>query len=435
MSRLKESYTTMSNKELSRLEMMERIASGRLTQIDASKILKLSRRQVGRLVKAHKQHGAKGLISKRRGKPSNNQLDPTLKARSISLIKEHYYDFGPTLAKEKLAERHSLMISKETTRQLMISAGLWKVGKKRRTYSIHQMRERRPCFGDLIQIDGSAHDWFEGRAEKCCLLVFIDDATGELTSLHFVEQECTQGYFDATRQHIESHGIPVSFYSDKHGIFRVNTFEAKSGNGETQFSRAAKELGIELINAHTPQAKGRVERMNAALQDRLIKELRLEGISDIQAANAFLPTFIKSYNKKFAKMPASSADAHRNCTFTETQLNQILSHRSTRKISKNLEISYHSKILQIQTTKPSYAMRGAAVTITDQKGYLTIWYKGKKLPFKTFNTKNKPTRIADAKEINKIVSQVKKKPYKPAITHPWKKGLLTMDQKQNYQQT
>ena len=211
--------------------------------------------------------------------------------------------------------------------------------------------------------------------------------------LHFVEQECLQGSFDALEKHVNQHGVPLAYYSDKHGIFRVNTKEAKTGTGKTQFGRALDELGIELICANTPQAKGRVEKANQTLQDRLVKEMRLHNISDINTANVFLPEFMADYNRRFAVAAHNSTDAHRKFTHTPAALAQILSRQGTRKVSKNLEIRYDKKTYQIQTQQYSHTLRRANVTVSDKQGHVTLLYKEKVLEYKVFDTGNQPAPI------------------------------------------
>jgi hypothetical protein len=228
---------------------------------------------------------------------------------AIALVREYYADFGPTLAAEKLDERHDLRVSRETLRGWMRQAGIWLPRAERKR--IQQPRHRREHCGELIQIDGSDHRWFEDRAAPCTLLVFIDDATSKLMELRFVVSESTFAYFDTLKSYLERHGKPVAFYSDKHSIFRVSKEDATGGDGMTQFGRALSELNIEILCANTSQAKGRVERAHHTLQDRLVKELRLAGISTIAAANAFLPAFMANYNTRFAKPPASDHDLHR----------------------------------------------------------------------------------------------------------------------------
>lgn len=255
---------TMSDKELSRLEVIKEVLDKRLKQKDAASILGIGIRQFQRLVKAYQHQGPEGLISRRRGRPSNRRYPEPMKEYGLFLIKRHYLDFGPTLAAEKLAARHDVNVSVETLRQWMIAAQIW-VPRKERSKRVHQPRGRRDCLGELVQIDGSEHRWFEERGPECTLLVYIDDATGRLMELRFVPSETTFDYFISTRRYIETHGKPVAFYSDKHAIFRINKAGATSGTGMTQFGRALYELNIEIICANSSPAKGRVERMNKTL--------------------------------------------------------------------------------------------------------------------------------------------------------------------------
>jgi hypothetical protein len=409
----------MSLKELDRIKVIELVLNKRLTQAEGSRRLGVSTRHFRRLQQSYRQNQERGVISKRRGKQSNSRLSEALTRQVIDLISSKYSDFGPTLAHEKLIGVHGLQISVESVRKLMMKHGFWKGRSPKVRRQAQQMRTRRPCFGELVQIDGSPHDWFEGRADPCCLLVFIDDATSQLVALHFVDTECTQGYFDATIKHIEKYGRPIAYYSDKHGIFRVNTPEAKSGNGETQYGRACRELGIEIINANSPQAKGRVERANQTLQDRLVKEMRLRDINCIDEANNFLPEFIEQYNQKFGVTPASTTDAHRKELPSADQLDLIFSEQEYRTISKQLEVSYKNTIYQIQTKTPSYNMRKAKLKVCNNKGKITLIYKGKALDYKVFDKKNRPAQIVDSKSINKTIDK-RIKSYKPKTDHPWR---------------
>ena len=418
----------MSQREINRLECLEKRASKQLTQCKAAELLGVSTRQVRRLERGYKRYGAEFLLSKHRGKLSNNRLPESTKDTAIKLIKQYYPDFGPTLAHEKLTELHGLELSLESLRCLMMEAAVWQ-GKKRKVAHAHQMRCRRSSVGELVQIDGSPHDWFEGRGERCCLLVFVDDATGRIMMLHFEEEESSQGYYDATYKHIMAHGIPMAFYSDRHGIFRVNIKEAQSGTGKTQFSRALEELDIKLINANSPQAKGRVENKNGTLQDRLVKELRLQNVSDIKSGNAFLPTFIRDYNRRFAKPPSSPIDLHRKRNMTPKVLRDILSHQHERIISKNLEVHYQNKIYQIQSKTPSYTMRKAKVVVHDDRGKISLIYKGKRLSYKVFDKGNQSTQIASSKQLNQILEKKRRDKLrvntKPRKDHPWRTKRLT----------
>jgi len=301
------------------------------SQKEAGAILHLSTRQIKRLLKAYRQKGAAGLVSKHRGRKGNNRLSGDVKKLALNLLKTNYRGFGPTLGHEKLVEKDKLKLSDESVRQLMIEEGLWKPRTAKKV-ATHQLHERRACFGELVQIDGSPHtctcarckcDWFEGRAEPCVLLVFIDDATGRVVQLRFVDSESFFSYAQAAEGYFQQYGKPVAFYSDKHGIFRVNL---PPGEAITQFGRAMQELDIQIICANSPQAKGRVERVIQTLQDRLPKEMRLRGIPNMAAGNAYLPQCMLDLNPRFAVEPRSSVNAHRPLT-AKDDLARILTSR------------------------------------------------------------------------------------------------------------
>ena len=292
----------MSASERERLYVVRALSKGRLAQREAAERLGLSVRQIKRLVRAWRRDGDAGLISRQRGRASPRRLEASKRARIEELLRARYPDFGATLAAEKLRELNGVEVSRETVRRIQIDLGLART-RRRRSVRVHSPRERRPRFGELIQIDGSPHDWFEGRGPRCTLIVFIDDATSRLTALQFAPAETTRAYLSALRAHLLAHGVPLAFYSDRHGIFRINAKEAASGDGLTEFGRVAERLRIELIQASTPQAKGRVERANQTLQDRLIKEMRLSGISNIADAQAFADAFIETWNAKFVRPP------------------------------------------------------------------------------------------------------------------------------------
>ena len=257
---------TMSRLEIDRMSVLRDLADDRIRVSEAARLMGLGRRQVLRLAKAYRQRGPAALVSNRRGKRSNRSYPTSLRAEVISFIRERYSDFGPTLAAEKLSELHGIRLGRETIRQWMMVAGFWK-DRKQRMKPVHQPRNRRECVGELIQIDGSQHWWFETRGPQCTMLVYIDDATSRLMHLQFVESESTFDYFKATRTYLEQHGKPVAFYSDKHGVFRVNRKDAAGGDGMTQFGRALHALNIDIICANSSQAKGRVERAHKTLQD------------------------------------------------------------------------------------------------------------------------------------------------------------------------
>ena len=413
----------MSAKELNRLEVMQRLAKKQMSQKEAGRILDVSVRQIKRLLRAYRQKGAAGLVSKQRGHKSNNRLSEDMKRKALNLLRTKYKGFGPTLAHEKLVEREKLKLSDESVRKLMIAEGLWKPRKAKKVV-IHQLRERRACFGELIQIDGSPHDWFEGRADACVLLVFIDDATGQLVQLLFVEQESFFSYCQAAEGYIRQYGKPVAFYSDKLGVFRVNVPSRGVGEALTQFGRAMQELAIQIICANSPQAKGRVERVIQTLQDRLPKELRLRGISNMTEGNAYLPEFLQDFNQRFAVEARSSLDAHRPLT-TQENLARILTWQETRTLSKNLTLQFQKTVYQIQTNRPPYALRNAQVTVcVNAQEELTIFYHGKALPYSIYNHQAKQAEMVSAKNVNRVLPE-KRLPPKPAPDHPWRRGLAT----------
>ncbi len=353
---------TMSKEELQRLDVMKRLQEKRISQRIAVEEMGVSVRHVKRLLRAYRREGTSSLVSKQRGQPSHHQLDQDTVRRALDLLKGRYRGFGPTLAHEQLVEREGIKLRLGSLRKIMIEEGLWKA-KKARKVEAYQMRERRACFGELVQIDGSPYDWFEGRAPEFTLLVFIDDATGKLVQLQFVESESFFSYCQAAWGYFTRYGKPGAFYSDKHGIFRVNQPTRGKTDALTQFGRAMQEQNVQILCASTPQAKGRVERANQTLQDRLVKEMRLRNISDWESGNAFLPEFIDDFNHRFAVQPRSSLDAHRPLSKADN-LAHIFTWRESRTLSHNLTLQFHHLVYQIQVDHPSYAMRKAPVTIS-----------------------------------------------------------------------
>lgn len=412
---------SMSPHELSRVEVMQQLKAKRITQARAAEQLGLTVRQVKRLWRAYRAGGAKALVSRRRGRPSNHQLDPDVKTQALELIRSRYADFGPTLAHEKLTEVHHLTLGCETVRQWMVTAELWQAHPAKEARA-HPMRPRRPRVGELIQIDGSPHAWFEDRGPACTLLAYIDDATGQVLELFFTPSETTFSYFAATRRYLIQHGKPLAFYSDKHGIFRVNAEAAVTGTGLSQFGRAMTELGIEIICANSPQAKGRVERLYETLQDRLVKELRLRGISDLVAANAFMPEYRADYNRRFAVVPADLGDAHRPLLPGDV-LDQIFTLQTIRIVSKNLTFQYEKIVYQLEAPKGSYAFRGAHVVVSaDAEGAVTVNYKGRPLAYSIFEPQARQAEVVSTKQIDQAVAaaEAKHRPAKPAADHPWR---------------
>jgi hypothetical protein len=413
----------MSAKELNRLEVMHRLAEKRMSQKEAGRILELSTRQLKRLLRAYRQQGAVGVVSKHRGRKGNNRLAEEVKRKALNLLQTKYRGFGPTLAHEKLVEKDKLQLSDESVRQLMIEEDLWKVRKAKKVVA-HQLRERRACFGELIQIDGSPHDWFEGRAAPCVLLVLIDDATGKLVQLRFVDSESFFSYCEVAESYFRQYGKPVAFYSDKNSIFRVNQPSAGAGDALTQFGRAMQELDIQIICANTPQAKGRVERVIQTLQDRLPKEMRLRNLDSHEAGNAYLPEFIQEFNQRFGEEPRSDVNLHRPLT-TKDDLARILTWQETRSLSKNLTLQFDKVVYQIQTDRPTYALRKAQVTVClNAQQEVTLLYNGKPLPYTIYKQQAQQAEIVPAKQLDLALKE-KRLPQKPAPEHPWRRGFAT----------
>ncbi len=411
----------MSRKESDRLGVIQMVCEKRLRQREAAEQLGLSVRQVKRLVRRFRDHGAPGLISRHRDRQPNNALADDVRTSALALIRDHYQDFGPTLAHEKLVEVHGHAFSVETLRQWMIEVGLWQA-KSRHAARIHQRRPRRACLGELVQIDGSPHDWFEERGPRCTLIVFIDDASGRLLALRFAPSETTQAYMETLKAYLAEHGRPLALYSDRHGIFRHNSSDGEGG--PTQFSRLLKTLEVEAIFASTPQAKGRVERANRTLQDRLVKELRLRDINDLDRANDFVEEYRRLYNARFEVTPRNPTNAHRSVPFNELELSRMFCRRETRTLSKNLTCQFDNIEYQIVGRGKGHRLRGKTITVCRAfDGSITLLHNERELSYQVFASGELPAVLADHKTVNAKVDQVKRqqagKPYKPSSSHPW----------------
>jgi hypothetical protein len=395
-----EEVLAMSNKELERYRILNAVMDKQIKQKKGAELLKLSTRQVRNLIKGLKVHGPKALISKKRGKQSNRAYQSNFKQKILHIISHNYEDYGPTLAGEKLLEKHQIRISIETLRNWMTEVNIWI--PKQRKRSKHRLRSRRECFGELIQIDGSHHDWFEGRRSKCVLIVFIDDATSKLTSLYFAEGESLDAYYNALEQHILKYGKPRGFYSDRLSVFQYREETV------TQFKYALKLLNISLITATTPQAKGRVERANQTLQDRLIKEMRERNISTIEEANEYAKEYVEIHNKKFSKEPASTFDAHRPL---ETDLSRILSRYEERTLTNNSSIHFHNKTYQICEELPNKAK----IEVREQRdGKIRLFFNNQELTYELYEE-----QCTIEKNVLKWVDSNKKA---KKSSHPWKDG-------------
>jgi hypothetical protein len=384
-----------------RQEVIALVNARVLGQSEAATVLGISCRQVKRLCRAEREQGAIGLISKRRGQAATNRIPDTIKQQVIILAESKYIDFGPTFMAEKLMELDGIQLSKESIRKILIGANLWK-GKKTKKKSVHQRRERRACFGELVQIDGSPHAWFEKRGPVCCLILFVDDATSSVLYAHLEPVETTAAYFRGMSAHIKTYGIPLAYYSDKHMIFRVGN--AKTLDVDlTQFQRACKELGIEGICANSPQAKGRVERKNRTFQDRLVKEFRLAGINTIEEGNEFLKTYLPKHNEQFSVCAREPEDVHVRSVPDDETLTHILSMQSERKLSKNLEIIFQHTIYQILIEGKGRRLQQSTVTVCQMlNGDIHLLSStGDRLHYQTLNVRTKNSGLTlDDKLLN-----------------------------------
>jgi hypothetical protein len=395
----------MTEKEIDRVKTLEKVMDGRWTQKKASETLKLSLRQTKRLCKKYKSNGAEGLIHLSRGKPSNRGISNETKTRIRNLLrKEEFNGFGPTLLKEVLEEEYEIKISREWLRHVMMAEGKWKA-KRGKKVATHPRRKRRSRLGELIQIDGSYEDWFEDRGPRCCLLVMIDDATSKIMAMKFVEHETTHNYFEIMKEYIKRNKRPLAIYSDKHSIFKISKGEKVTSC--TQFERAMKELGVEMIHAHSPQAKGRVERANGTLQDRLIKKMRRRGLKSMEEGNSFLEEYREEHNKKFSKEAEDMEDAHVEM-LSSMNLDKILVIKEKRKVLKNLEIQYGKAIYQLDMKNSTRRMQGAEINVLDSgNGTLVFEYEGKEIKHKMFQELEYKKTELDHKELE-VYSRSKK---------------------------
>lgn len=414
---------TLTNKDIRRLEIVQALAAGSLDQAAGARMLGLSVRQLKRLCRRYRTEGVAGLASRRRGKTPNNALDLAVRTEALALYQAHYPDFGPTFAAEKLRERHGIDLSRETLRRWLMADGLWQAATRRA--HPRPPRARRPCLGELVQIDGSPHAWFEGRGPRCTLLLAIDDATSRIGAARFVKAESTNAYFELFDDYFRRHGLPEAFYSDRHSIFRINATQTQ--DGQTQVARALAALDIELICANSPQAKGRVERANRTLQNRLVKELRLHGIDDMDSGNAFLVQYIDSYNSKFAKAAALEFDAHRSCE--PFNLDLILSQRFERTLTKNLTFQIGDAIYALADGYSCNNLRaGVRIHVHLQRdGGLTITHNSRELEYRLLRRLERNAPIIGAKELQARAAKPRSMPQMaraPKPGHPWKGAKL-----------
>ena len=405
----------MSEKERRRLGVMERVEAGNLKLKDAAVILSVSYRQAKRVRARHKLEGDLGLVHRSRGRKSNRGFQQEVKDRVLCQYRETYAGFGPTLFSEKLQEMHGLEIDHETLRRWLLDKGLRQ--KRHRKLKHRKKRERKQHFGEMVQMDGSHHAWLSGKGEQCCLMVMVDDATGH-TMAGMSDEETTEAAMRLLRSWIEAHGVPMALYTDRKNVFiteREPTFEEELSGQEplSVFGKACKKLGIRIIPAYSPQAKGRVERKNGVFQDRWVKELALKGITDIDAANEELPSFAEALNGKFSVSPASPEDYH-SALAEGILLDDVLCWEDTRTLTNDWTVRYENRWFQISAQSPLPPARSKVTIRKRLDGSLRIHYRGRSVAFEELAAR--PVR-----ETREIIKP--RKQWKPAPDHPWRGSI------------
>ncbi len=397
--------------ELRRLHVIQKVLERVIEQVEAVEILSLSSRQIRRIVKRVRIEGDKGIIHKSRGRPSNRRIPGKIRDKVIQLYRKHYGDFGPTLASEKLLERDGIGVNDETLRMWLIEAGDWKKTRKRRGH--RQWRERKHHYGEIVQMDGSHHDWFEGRGPGCVLMGYIDDATGAVFG-RFYGYEGTLPAMDSFKRYIKSHGLPLCVYLDKYKTYKSTakpTIEDELNDREplSDFERALRELGVEVKHANSPQAKGRIERLFGTLQDRLVKEMRLRGIRTFEEANIFLEEYLPIYNRRFSVSPKERGNLHRPLG-RGLDLEAILCKRTERTLRNDFTVAHNSKLYQVEE-----AIQASKVMVQDRiDGSLRISYKDRTLRFREIT--ERPLRDKKPLALTKKTSS-----YTPPTSHPWRR--------------
>ncbi|NKE73449.1 ISNCY family transposase [Candidatus Manganitrophus noduliformans] len=406
-----EDILVMRSKEARRLHIIEQVIEKQLTQQQAAEHLGLSVRQIRRLEKRLSEEGERGLCHRSRGRPSNRRIAPKRKEKILVLYSEQYAGFGPTLAAEKLSERDKIAISDETLRLWLAAEGVVYPSRKRRPH--RRWRQRRAQWGELLQMDGSHHDWLEGRGPHCVLMAYIDDATSRVYA-RFYEYEGTYPAMDSFRRYIRQYGVPLGIYLDKHSSYKSTAKQTEEeqlldSKPMSQFQRSLAELGVEVIHADSPQAKGRIERLFRTFQDRLIKEMRLEKIASIEEANRFLEKYLLIYNKRFEVAPAKAADLHRTAP-PARELDRILCIKSERVLRKDWTLCYEGKLYQIQEN-----IRAERLCIEERlDGSLHLMHQGRSLRYSEILTR--PVKVQPPANRSQTP-----KSSTPCSEHPWRK--------------
>jgi transposase len=422
-----ETTLRMSIKERGRLDVLGQVKRKQISVNEAAVVLEISERQVRRIWRRYCLEGDVGLVHRLRGRPSNAGKEERLRRVVLELCREKYWDFGSAFAAECLV-KDGCEVSRKTLWRWRRASG--DLVSSRRGSRHRTRRERRPYVGQMVQMDGSAHDWFEGRREPCVLFVMIDDASSRLFC-RFYESEDTASAFDLLGRYVRKYGLPGSLYVDKDSIYRVNDPQAREHGRDcgkmprTQFGRAMDQLGVEVICANSPQAKGRVERVNGTLQDRLVKALRLAGIWTIEEANAFLDgQFLREHNRRFGRPAARQADAHRSVP-PGLVLGEVLSVQDKRVVGRDWCVAYEGQVLQLDKRHEKLSLAGRQVTVLKlASGQLRVVYKGQRLRWAQIVARPAPALARATKPAKAIAARPARQPWHPPPDHPWRRPPL-----------
>ena len=413
---------TMTPKELARYEIIKRLLAGEINGAQASKQTGLSVRQVKNIKARVKAEGARGIIHRNRGRDSNRRLPEPFIQKVESIVREKYYDFGPKFASEKLTELHKIKVNKETLRQLMMGWGLWQPHSRKKTKEYRSWRARKEHYGEMEQFDGSYFQWFEHRAPECCLLAAIDDATSKPTQLEFVDWEGVRNAFSFWKDYLETNGKPLCLYLDKHSTYKQNQKSVfDDPDCLTQFERAMQDLSIKVIHAHSPQAKGRIERLFDTLQDRLVKELRLAGINTITEANQFANNvFLPRFRQQFAVKPAKRGDVHRLLTqWEKDHLDQIFSIHNQRIVNNDFTVKFKGGWYQLDKVQPLLVRPKERVQVEEHlDGSIFLSLKNKQLSFALLQ--ERPAKV----KMRVIALSGAAPAWIPPADHPWRRPFL-----------
>jgi hypothetical protein len=416
---MEEETITLTKRDSERLRVLHQVMDGMISQVYAGELLNITDRQVRSLLVRVRVEGAKGLIHRGRGRESPRKMSEAMEDRIAGIIQRKYPDFSPLYASEKLLERHRIKVSGEKVRQVMMAKGLWK--RRRFRKKAHVWRERKHHLGEMVQMDGSHHDWLEGRGPRMVLMGYVDDATGRFYG-QFYDHEGVYPAMDSLRRYIELYGLPLAIYLDKHSTYKT-TRQAdmdellKEKQAETQFERALGELGIKVIHAHSPQAKGRVERVFRTLQDRLVKEMRLAGIKNLAEANRFLEGYRRTHNRRHSTEAMEPEDLHRSLP-KSVNLNDVLCIKAFRTVNEGYVVKWRGRMFVLE--KPSLTLRQQKVTVLERfDGRLSLRFKGRDLDYRESQIPRpvvpKPVQVKPRRKPPK---------YDPPPNHPWRHMLF-----------